>query len=185
MQQDKARLRALTQDQVRNGTAQSFNTDLEGKHGPYLPQRIDSRRDEPPLARVERQIAEYKAVEATNAKQAGYPIAAREWPRGYTETLKLRVLEAEFDWTGVSDEAKEAILGREVDFRRITRDQLEFVYEDIAFDKIEPPDATVARRLFEEVQTETRVAPSPSEIIRDDGPSGSERDHGPEKNRGR
>jgi hypothetical protein len=185
MEQDKARLRAMAEEKVRNGNAQTFNMDLDGEHGPYLPQRIESRSGESPLARVERQIAEYKAVEATNAKRAGYPIAAGEWPRGYTEALKLRVLEAEFDWTGISDEAKEAILGREVDFTKITRDQLHFVYEDIACDKIEPPDATVARRLFEEVHSEARAAPSPSEIIRDDERAGTEREPASEKERGR
>jgi hypothetical protein len=51
-----------------------------------------------------------------NAKRAGYPIGPGEWPRGYTETLKLRVLEGQIDWTGVAAKDKEAVLAREVNW---------------------------------------------------------------------
>jgi hypothetical protein len=69
-EQDKLLFRAMAAEKLRNGTAQYFNMDLEGKHGPYEPQRIESRSTEPAIERVERQIAEHKAAEAVNAKRA-------------------------------------------------------------------------------------------------------------------
>ena len=130
-EQDKLLFRAMAAERVRNGTAQSFNMDLEGEHGPHEPQRIESRSTEPPIERVERQIADYKAAEAVNAARAGYPIEPGAWPRGYVEALKLRVLEGEINWSGVAAKDKEAVLAREIDFTRITpRRANSFVYED-------------------------------------------------------
>jgi hypothetical protein len=154
-EQDKLLFRSMAAERVRNGTAQSFDLDLEGEHGPHEPQRIESRSKEPPIERVERQIADYKAAETVNAERAGYPIEAGEWPRGYSETLKLRVLEGEMDWTGVAARDKEAVLAREVDFARITPEQFKFVYEDIASDKLEPADPTVAQTLFDGSRAQT------------------------------
>jgi hypothetical protein len=47
------------------------------------------------------------------------------------EAGKLSVLETEVDWSGVTDRDKQAVLAREVDFCRITRDDLNTVYMDI------------------------------------------------------
>jgi hypothetical protein len=149
----------MAAEKVRNGTAQSFNMDLEGKDGPYEPQRIESRSTEPAIDRVERQIAEHKAAEAVIAKRAGYPIDPGEWPRGYTETLKLRVLEGQFDWTGVAAKDKEAVLAREVNFAAITPEQFAFVYEDIADEKAEPADPSVAQALFDRSRAQAEPRP--------------------------
>jgi len=158
-EQDRLLFRAMAAEKVRNGTAQSFNMDLEGEHGPYEPQRIESRSQQPPIERVERQIADYKAAEAVNAERAGYPIEPGKWPLGYSETLKLRVLEGEMDWTGVAARDKEAVLAREIDFARITPKQFAFVYEDIARDKMEPADPAVAQALFDRSRVQTGTQP--------------------------
>lgn len=157
--QDKLLFRAWADEKVKNGTAQSFIMDLEGEHGPYHePQRIEPRSAAPPLDRLERQLADYKAAEAARARSAGYPIEPDEWPRGYNEPLKLRVLEGELDWSGVGDKEKEAVLAREVDFGKISRDQLNFVYEDIAFGAKEDVDERAARRLFDKSNFAKAVA---------------------------
>ncbi len=153
-EQDKLLFRAMAAERIGNGTAQSFNMDLEGEHGPYETQRIESRSKVPPIERVERQIADYKAAEAVNARRAGYPIEPGEWPRGYTETLKLRVLEGGMDWTGVAPRTRRPCW-REIDFAKITPEQFQFVYEDIAFDKMEPADPAVAQTLFERSRAQT------------------------------
>ncbi|HKN85651.1 MAG TPA: hypothetical protein VJV04_02205, partial [Nitrospiraceae bacterium] len=72
-----------------------------------------------------------------------------------SEATKLRVLEAEFDWTGINDKQKEDVLSAEIDFKQITRDQLNFVYEEIASDEI---DERPARRLFDEANFANAVA---------------------------
>jgi hypothetical protein len=155
-EQDKLLFRAWADEKVKNGTAQSFIMDLEGKHGPYPePQRIRPRSAEPPLDRLERQLAHHKAGEAVKAREAGYPIGPDEWPRGYTEALKLRVVEGNLDWTGVDARDKEAVLAREVNFAAITPEQFKFVYQDIASDKMEPADPAVAQALFDRSRTET------------------------------
>ena len=153
LEEDRASQRALADEKRKVGTAQSFDMDLEGEHGPHEPQRIESRSKQPPIERVERQIADYKAAEAVNAKRAGYPVEHGQWPRGYTEALKLRVLEGEIDWNGVTAEEKEAVLAREVNFAAIKPDQFAFVYEDIAFEGMEPGHPAVAQALFERSRT--------------------------------
>jgi hypothetical protein len=158
-EQDKLLFHAWAEEKIRNGTAQTFTMDLEGEHGPYPePQRIKPRGAEPPLARLERQLADYKAGEAVNARAAGFPIEPGEWPQGYNEPLKLRVLEGELDWEGVTDKQKEAVSVREVEFGKISRDQLNLVYEDIAFDGKEEVDERPARRLFDEANNARAVA---------------------------
>jgi hypothetical protein len=136
LEQDKLLFRAMAAERVKNGTAQSFNMDLEGEHGPYEPQRIKNRSTEPPLARVERQLREWKTHHS--------------WEGGLSEAGRLRVLEGELDWTGVAARDKEAMLAREIDFARITPEQFTFVYQDIATDKMEPADPAVAQALFDQ-----------------------------------
>src|SRR5262249_52563182 len=104
-------------------------------------------------------IAGHKAAEAVNAKRAGYPIGPGEWPRGYTETLKLSVLEGQIDWTGVAAKDKEAVLAREVNFAAITPEQFAFVYEDISLEKIEPRGPVVAQALFD--RSRAQAGPRP------------------------
>jgi len=160
LEEDRANQRLLAEGTVKSGTAPSFDMDLEGEHGPHEPQRIESRSKEPPIDRVERQIAAYQAVEAVNAKRAGYPIASGEWPLGYSDTLKLLVLEGKMDWTGVIAKDKEAVLAREVDFAKITPEQFRFVYKNIAENKMEPADPAVAQALFDR----SRAQPGPTPI---------------------
>jgi hypothetical protein len=155
LEQDKLLFRKMAAERISNGTAQSFNMDFEGEHGPHEPQRIESRSKQSPIERVERQIADFKTAEAVNAQRAGYPIEPGAWPLGYSETLKLRTLEGEMDWTGVAATDKEAVLAREIDFAKITPKQFGFVYEDIANDKLEPADPAVAQALFDRSRTET------------------------------
>jgi hypothetical protein len=134
-EQDKLLFRAWAAEKTRNGTAQSFNMDLQGEHGPYEPQQIESRSDELPLARVERQLRDWKTYHS--------------WDRVLSEAGKLRVLEGELDWTGVDERGKEAVLAREVDFKKISGGQLQFVYEDIAFEHGREVDSRTARQLFD------------------------------------
>jgi hypothetical protein len=152
-EQDSSLFRAMAAERLRNGTAQSFNMDLEGEHGPYEPQRIESRSKEPPIGRVERQLRDWKTYHA--------------WG-GLSEAGKLRVLEGELDWIGVAADDKGAVLAREVDFARITPDQFAFVYEDIATGKVKPADPAVATALFDEshAQAETRaIRPTTQNLV--------------------
>jgi hypothetical protein len=141
--EDKAALRALAQEKINAGTAQAFNMDLDGKEGPYTPQRIQARREEAPLDRAEQQLRDHKAKGID----------------GLTEAGKLRLIEGEIDWTGVTADEKKSILAREVKFARITPEQFAFVYEDIAFDKVEPADPAAAQALFEQSRAETERPP--------------------------
>src|SRR5262249_962587 len=115
--------------------------------------------DVPPLHRVERQLAAFKATEAVSAKQAGFPVGPGEWPGGYSETLKLRVLEGEMNWAGVAAAGKEAVLAAEGDLRKITAQQFAFVYQDIASDKLEPADPSVAQALFDRSRAQAEPPP--------------------------
>jgi hypothetical protein len=153
-EQDKLLFRAMAEEKLRNGTAQSFNMDLEGEHGPYEPQRIESQSKVPPIERVERQLRDWKTYHS--------------WEGGLTEAGKLRVLEGELDWTGVAAKDKETVLAREIDFTRITPKQFAFVYEDIADDKLKPADDTVARGLFDQsrIQPQTRaIRPATKNLV--------------------
>src|SRR5262245_33892884 len=51
-EQDELLFRAMAAEKVKAGTAQSFNMDLEGEHGPHEPQRIESRTRQSPIERV-------------------------------------------------------------------------------------------------------------------------------------
>jgi hypothetical protein len=167
-EEDKLRFRAMAAEKVAAGTAQSFNMDFEGKHGPYSPQRIESRSSEPPLERAERQLSEYKATHAPPARDPGLPegrigdmihgLNDQSWQSGLSEAGKLRVLEGELEWVGVDDRQKEAVLAREVDFTRITRDQLNFLYEDVGHFKFENVDESAGRRLFDKANFEKTMA---------------------------
>lgn len=48
LKDDRLKQRALAGEKVRAGTAQSFNMDLEGEHGPYEPQEIRRSGQKPP-----------------------------------------------------------------------------------------------------------------------------------------
>ena len=69
------------------------------------------------------------------------------------------MIEGQIDWTGVAAKDKEAVLAREVNFAAITPEQFKFVYEDIAFDKMEPADPAVAQALFD--RSRAQAAPPP------------------------
>jgi hypothetical protein len=58
------------------------------------------------------------------------------------------------NWAGVAATDKEAVLAREVDFRRITPEQFAFVYEDIDSERLEPADSAVAQSLFDRSRSE-------------------------------
>jgi hypothetical protein len=165
---ERLRFRAMAAEKSAAGTAQSFNMDLEGLHGPYEPQRIESRSSESPLERVERHLSVYKAVHGPAARDPGLPegrmagqihgLNDHSWQPGLPEAGKLHVLEGELDWTGVSDRQKEAILAREVDFTKITRAQLKFVYADIAFTTGVEVNESAGRRLFDKANFEKTMA---------------------------
>jgi hypothetical protein len=144
-EQDKLLFRAMAAEKLKNGTAQSFNMDLEGKHEPYEPQRIESRGKEPPIERVERQLREWKTYHS--------------WEEVLSEAGKLRVLEGQLDWTGATAKDKQAVLAREVDFAKVTVEQFNFVYEDIALDKVEPPDPSAAQELFDRSRGQAETPP--------------------------
>ena len=131
--EDRAAQRAIAAEKLKSGTAQSFDMDLEGKQGPHEPQHIRKADGPAPLERVERELRGFDAFRDEGLSEAG----------------RLRMIEGEIDWTGVSAADKEVILAREIDFKRITPEQFTFVYADIAFEKIEPADPTVAQALFD------------------------------------
>lgn len=156
---DRSKQRALAEAKLEAGTAQTYIMDLEGKHGPYQPQQVQQPvSHESPIERVERHLRDYKRSHAPPKRDPDLPdgemgdlihgLMDNSFDSGLSEAGKLRVLEGEIDWQGVSDADKAIVLAREVDFARVTPEQFAFVYEDIAFDKLEPPDATVARRLL-------------------------------------
>lgn len=132
--EDRANQRALAEAKRRDGTAASYNMDLEGKHGPHKPQQVRADTREAPTDRVERQLRAHK----------------RDGIGGLSEAGKLRVLEGEINWTGVDARHKETVLAREVDFAAITPEQFAFVYQDIRSEKVEPADDSVARALFDQ-----------------------------------
>jgi hypothetical protein len=117
--------------------------------------------DELPLERVERQLSGYKAAHTPPKRDERLPniingLLDNSWHSGLTEAGKLRVLEGELDWTGVSAKDKETLLGREVDFSKLTRVQLNFVYDDIAFDHEREVDELPARRLFDSADRKSK-----------------------------
>src|SRR5262249_40444961 len=112
--EDRAKQRAIAEEKIRAGTAQAFNMDLEGRHGPHAPQQIETKTEEPPLRRAQRQLRGQKA---------------QHWS-GLSEADKLRVIEGEIDWSGVPPRNKEALLADEIDFAKITPEQFKFVYAD-------------------------------------------------------
>jgi hypothetical protein len=119
--------------------------------------------EEPPLDRVERQLREWKHNNSPEFRPD--PATGRIGPGTYRpaedtwailpEAGKLHVLEGELDWSAVGDRAKEALLVREVDFSKITRDQLNDVYQQLGSDDI---DERPARRLFDKANYAQAVA---------------------------
>jgi hypothetical protein len=178
--EDRAGQRSLAEEKVRNGTAPSYNMDLEGNQGPYEPQQIQKAVDqERPIQRVERQLAAYKLSHAPPDSDPRLPegkmgdlihgMTDHSFERGLSEAGKLRVLEGEIDWSGVSADDKKAVLSREVDFARIAPEQFEFVYKDIASDKFEPADSRVASQLFVQALSAEQQADSHAARVRDYG----------------
>jgi hypothetical protein len=144
-EQDRLLFRGMAAERVRNGTAQSFNMDFEGEHGPYPePQRIEGRSEEPPIERVERQLRDWKTFHSSI------------WERGLNEAGKLRVLEGELDWTGVAVKDKEGVLAREIDFAKITPEEFAFVHLDTVSDRpLAGIDPAVAQTLFDRSRAQT------------------------------
>lgn len=95
--------------------------------------------------RAEQQIAEMKAFP---------PFRDQSTP----EIDKLRAIEERIDWQGVSHRDKEGILAREVNFREISRDQLNGMYSDISHNTHIEPDDRPARRLFDKANFERAMA---------------------------
>jgi hypothetical protein len=142
IEEDLARQRAKAEEKMEAGTAQEWNMDLEGENGPYEPQRITGRSLETPGARVERQLRGLEE-ELHRCNDAG----------------RLHGLESNIDWTGVDTRDKEAILSRYVDFTKVTPEQFDFTCRSLAQDKFDPPDLSVARRLFEESRSQVPKTP--------------------------
>jgi hypothetical protein len=86
--------------------------------GPAEPSRpLRPGSEETPLERVERELRDWKTDHASF------------WNEACNEAGRLRVLEGELDWTGVAARDKQAIIAREVDFRKITPEELEAAYQ--------------------------------------------------------
>jgi hypothetical protein len=124
------------------------------------PAKERSKVDEPPLERVERQLRDWKHDHSTDFRPD--PATGRMGPGTHrwlddawvkmSESDKLRVLEGELDWGAIGaidDRSKEVLLAREVDFSKISRDQLNSLYEDVFMNTPHAPDERPARRLFD------------------------------------
>jgi hypothetical protein len=150
--EDRARQRAIAQEKVNNGTAQSFDMDFDGQAGPHPPQQIRTDSREEPLARVGRQLRFHHGHGMSGLSHAG----------------RLRMIEGEIDWNGVDATHKEAVLSREIDFAKITPEQFRYVYQDIAFEKLEPADPTVAQALFDRAHAQPdspNIRPATRDLI--------------------
>jgi hypothetical protein len=132
-EQDKLLFRAWAAEKVRNGTAQAFNMDLEGEHGPHEPQRIEARGSEPPAVRIERQIRELKSraefIETVDRFTAppvhGFVdinqeerIIGDSWGQ-LSESRKLEQLDT-LDWQGVTPLQRLCVIEGEVDLNRVS-----------------------------------------------------------------
>src|SRR5205823_3799297 len=76
MAEDKARLRELAGQKMAAGTALTFTMDLEGKDGPHQVQdftHLWRNPKEAPLARVERQLREWKEAHLPPARNPNLP----------------------------------------------------------------------------------------------------------------
>jgi hypothetical protein len=133
-------------EQIGRRPVRSYSRDPENEF--FLPRALAEKampqhdeHGEPPLDRAERQLREWKA--ANNGLSMEF------------EAGKLHVLEQDVDWTGVGDRDKQRVLAREVDFSKISRDELNDVYADIGSEDI---DERPARRLFDEANCAGAVA---------------------------
>jgi hypothetical protein len=97
---------------------------------------------EEPLERIERQMQEVKKATVNSSRQI-----VGSWSE-LDDAARLRELELEVEWPLVSEEQKETLLAREVDFSEISRDQLNAIYEDLGSYDIDV-DERAARRLFD------------------------------------
>lgn len=141
LQEDGARLRALAAERIQAGSAFSFTMDLEGEHGPHTPQRLPERSpvaNESPLERVERELLKLKESDIGYCGEM------------LTDAGKLHALELHLDWTGVSPQDKRAVLAREVDFRKVTAEHIDFISQCLEDELFNPPDLSAARRLQQE-----------------------------------
>lgn len=176
IEEDRARLRELMEEKRRAGTAKEYpvypddGTPSFRDKPPFNPAADDK---EPPLERVERQLREYKETHRRPLRDTKLPpgsmgdlihgLTDHSFESGLTEAGKLAVLER-LDWSGVGDQDKAAILAREVDFKGLTKEQFEFVYEDLEDDREEPVNDRAARKLFERANVKAGVEkPGPVE----------------------
>jgi hypothetical protein len=98
---------------------------------------------------IDQQLAELKASQAFQDKRL-------------TEIDKLKAIEERIDWEGISHRDKEAVLAREVNFREISRDQLNGLYAEMSFNTDIEPDDRPARRLFDKANFErAKTNPEP------------------------
>jgi hypothetical protein len=131
MEESRAELRARMEDKQKAGTARHFPLYPDHDPGPFRDQEpLRIIEDQPGIQRVESKLREWNLSRSR-----------------LTEAGKLSVLE-KLDWCGVSAEDKEAILRREVDFASITKDQFEWVYDDVEYETGLPADRSVGLKLF-------------------------------------
>jgi hypothetical protein len=100
-------------------------------------------REETPLERVERQLRDRKIDHASF------------WEDAFNEAGRLRVLEGEFDWTGVAARDKKAVIAREVDFSKITPEEFEAAYQNLV--PLPPPAHPVADDVWKGISAGRRA----------------------------
>lgn len=119
-----------------------------------------AKADEPSLERVERQLRDWKHNHSTEFRPdhatGRIGPGTHRWENDawavMAEADKLRVMEGELNWGAIgdiNDHAKEALLAREVDFSKISREQLNSMYEEVFISTPHAPDERPARRLFD------------------------------------
>jgi hypothetical protein len=134
-EEEGARFRELARQRLLSDTSQKFNLDFTGSHGPSKPQRVAAE-----ALHIEDRIAQTELV-------------LRQTEGKLSAAGKLYVLESWVDWSLTNPERKEAVLARNVDFKRVTPEQLKRLFETLAEMKYEMPDSSVTRRLFEKAHS--------------------------------
>ena len=170
-EEDLARLRELMAEKQKAGTARHYPMYPEDDRGPFRdqePLRIEADSKLPPVERVEEKLREYKERHRPPPGDLSLPAGTagnfidrfldHSWESGLSETGKLYVLE-KFDWSGVSDHDKEAILRREVDFTCITKDRIEWVFGEIEFETEGRVRPDLALRIWEMENLAPQVEP--------------------------